>query len=416
MAAPWSHRSSLFLAASLLIIAGSLPARAAGWVNVTNNLGGVPDECGGVGHSFKVPGTATVIAGVAGDGLWATSDRGATWAKLGGTSGNAIKNRPTQMIFDPSSPETWWECGIYTAPGVFKTTDGGATWSPLGTIAHHDGMAVDLSDPQRRTLLAGGHEQSNTLYKSTDGGSTWTNIGGNLPGGTGYASYPYIVSAQIFLMGISTSGGIYRSTDGGASWNKVCNQNASSPILKSSAGDLYCAGGSGTMLKGDADGATWTSVTCGTSGSAPVELPGGRFAALSNNGVLISADRWTTWKTVASPLPSQITAMLGGMVYDEVGGAFYAWHWDCAPTTVASDVMWRYDTVFAATTRVTRSSITSLFDGTPPDASHDIGVSVFDAAGRAMSGRSMPANRPAPRDGLYFVKSSDRAAFVRVVR
>jgi photosystem II stability/assembly factor-like uncharacterized protein len=395
------------IAVSGALSIGLSPVHAAGWVNATGTLGGVATECGAVGHSFKVPNTNMVIAGVAGDGLWATTDKGVTWNKLGGSSGNAIKNRPTQMIFDPVSQGTWWECGIYTAPGVFKTTDGGATWSPLGNAWHHDGMAVDLSDPQRKTLLAGGHEQSSTLWKSTNGGSTWTNIGGSLPGG-GWSSYPFIIDAQTYLMGIANGGAVYKSNDGGATWSKVCSQTPSSPILKSSIGDLYCSGPNGTILKGSGDGTTWTSISCGAGGFAPVELPGGRIAALGNSGVLISADKGATWKTVPHPLPPAITSMLGGFLYDDVGGAFYAWHWDCSPTTVASDVMWRFDTLFTGTGAVISRPENLSIVKNGVFSRHSV-AAVFDASGRMVASKVASREVSIRSKGLEFVRMKDGA-------
>jgi len=50
---------------------------------------------------------------------------------------------------------------------------------------------VDFSDPERRNVIAGGHEQSRMVWKSTDGGQTWTNVGLNLPEGTKFSSQSF---------------------------------------------------------------------------------------------------------------------------------------------------------------------------------------------------------------------------------
>jgi photosystem II stability/assembly factor-like uncharacterized protein len=73
-------------------------------------------------------------------------------------------------VYDPENPNTYWESGIYNDGGVFRTDDGGATFQPLGNVTHIDAVSVDLTDPDRSTLLAGAHEQS-VLLRSGDGGT-----------------------------------------------------------------------------------------------------------------------------------------------------------------------------------------------------------------------------------------------------
>src|SRR4029079_8015651 len=154
---------------------------AASWVNVTGNLANMASECGNLTMLSAVPGSDTIIAGVALKGLWANSS-GNTWSHLGsGAGSDTITNRPSWITYDPLHPGVFWESGIYNGRGVFKTTDGGSTFRQLGSIAHNDYVSVDFGDPDRKTLLAGGHEQAQTVYRSTDGGQTWTNIGVTLP-------------------------------------------------------------------------------------------------------------------------------------------------------------------------------------------------------------------------------------------
>jgi photosystem II stability/assembly factor-like uncharacterized protein len=98
-------------------------------------------------------------------------------------------------VYDPENPNTYWESGSYNDGGVFRTDDGGATFQPLGNVTHIDAVSVDLTDPDRSTLLAGAHEQS-VLLRSGDGGNTWTDITGGLPNGRGFSSSPLVIDAQ----------------------------------------------------------------------------------------------------------------------------------------------------------------------------------------------------------------------------
>ena len=154
----------------------------AEWVNVTGNLAGMPSECGNLCLLSVVPGQDKIIAGIAKQGLWQTTDGGATWKALGqGAGSDSIVNRPSRIVYDPTSATAFWESGIYNSSGVYHTTNGGQTFRHLGGAKHNDFVDVDFADAKRRTLLAGGHEQSRMVWKSTDGGQSWTNVGVNLP-------------------------------------------------------------------------------------------------------------------------------------------------------------------------------------------------------------------------------------------
>src|ERR1043166_9062735 len=178
--------SRLLAAGVLFSLVFPVPAQ---WVNVTANLADIPSECGNLCLLSVVPGQDTIIAGVAKRGLWQTTDGGATWMPLGqGNGSDAIVNRPSWIEYDPTNANIFWESCIYNSSGVYHTTNGGQTFQHLGSAKHNDSLSVDFSDPKRRTLLAGGHEQSRTVWKSGDGGQTWTNIGSTLPEGTKFSS------------------------------------------------------------------------------------------------------------------------------------------------------------------------------------------------------------------------------------
>src|SRR6185436_5943023 len=124
------------------------------------------------------------------------------WTKLGSGGSTDITNGAVTVTFDPDHPETFWESGMY-GPAAYQTTDNGSSFTRLGTIEHVDVMSIDFSDADRKTLLAGAHEQKQKLYKSTDGGGTWNDIGMNMPAGSHFSSYPHIIDSQTFLVGCS---------------------------------------------------------------------------------------------------------------------------------------------------------------------------------------------------------------------
>jgi photosystem II stability/assembly factor-like uncharacterized protein len=323
--------------------------RAAAWVNAVGNLGSQASECGNMCRLFPVPNTDRVIAGVAGAGLWATTNAGLTWAKIGGDA--KIRNRPQEILFDPVQTNVFWEVGIYAAPGLFKTTDGGNSFTPLGKIGHNDGLGIDFTDPKRQTLIATGHEAVRKIYKSTDGGESFVEIGTNFPAGTKFTSTCQVLDARTYFVSCVGWGGgeagIWRTSDGGATWSKVCDQmpNPGGPVLRTTKGDFFWGSNNGgRLLKGSPDGATWSVVQApGAKAVSPIELPNGQIATLAKNGIIASADGGATWSTISPPPPYPANYhVVGGLVYSAKAGAFYVWFWDCG-NVVRTDAIWRYD-------------------------------------------------------------------------
>jgi hypothetical protein len=395
-----------FLVLLLLSVAVGVNAE---WVNATGNLAGQASECGDLQSIWAVPGQNMVITGVANNGIYGTTDGGATWTKQ---SGSAVTFRMLQMAFDPVDPNTWYACGIYHSPGVAKTTNGGSSWTGLGNTYHHDGFSVDFSDPNRQLLLAGTHENSSTLWKSSDGGQNWSNIG--CPGG-GNSCWPLILDTQTWLMGIQNNG-IHRTTNGGSSWTQVTSTAPKSAILKSSAGDLYVNRG-GTVMKGSPDGTSWSSTTMPISNdlAMPIELPDGKIASINNNGVYISDDKGATYTTGCRNLPSAITGFWGGIwgfCYNEVAGAFYTFYWKCSDAGISSDQIWRFDTLVEGSTALLRERRASV---SAPEVNLDEAAAVFDMLGRRVDMATVDRSRWLHSRNVYFVRMPD-GAIVRQVR
>ena len=309
----------------------SAGAPPSAWANATGNLAGLASECGNLTLVSATPGTMTVIAGVAKVGLFASKDRGAKWDALGKGSGSAtITNRPSSIVYDPEDATTFWESGIYNGGGVYRTNDAGEAFEQLGDVTHNDLVSIDFGDPDRKTLLVGGHEQKQTLYLSTDGGTSFEQIGKNLPADSHFSSNPLVLDQDSFLLGSCGYGdgacGIYRSTDRGAHWDRVSELPAQARPLVATDGTLYWSliydGG---IARSDDGGSSWTKASDNIVTGYPVELPDGRILALRGTHVVVSSDQASTWTEVGDALPWKPS----GVTYSVAAKTLFVWHWDC---------------------------------------------------------------------------------------
>lgn len=316
-------------------------APAATWENVTGNLAGMPSECGNLTIVQATPCSPQVVAGVAQKGLWQTSDGGQTWSALGAGAGSAtITNRPSSIVHDPAHPGVFWTSGIYNGAGIYRSDDDGVTFAQLGDIGHNDLVSVDFGDPDRKTLLAGGHEQKRTLYRSADGGQSWTNVGENLPSNSHFSSYPLLIDAETHLVGTCGWGdgtcGIWRTTDGGATWSQVSDLPAQATPLRTSDGTIYWPLGDGTLARSTDLGQSFSRLSTSLALVTPVELPDGRLVSVREGSLAISADDAETWSPIGEPLPFQPA----GLTYSAATRSFFVWHWDCG-NVVLSDAIQR---------------------------------------------------------------------------
>jgi photosystem II stability/assembly factor-like uncharacterized protein len=324
------------------------PAPTGEWENATNDLGKLADGGKDLTVLSTAPGGARVIAGIHSKGLWATEDAGETWTQLGmGAGSDIIDGGPTTITYDPDATDRFWVSGIYGA-GALRTDDDGETFEWLGELGHTDCISVDFTDPERKTLLAGPHEETQKLYRSVDGGDNWEDIGVNLPPDTNYTTLPLIIDTTTFLVGscgVATGKcGVFRSTDGGDSWDIVSETGVALPPLWASDGTIYWTAYGGGMIVSEDLGETWSDKLNGPAQTASpdlLELPDGRIVALGIEYPLATSDKGRTWKRIGGPLPFPgVNCGTYGLTYSAKLKMFFAHHNDCSGV-LSEDAVWR---------------------------------------------------------------------------
>ncbi len=299
-----------FLAAAATV-AGAVPVPAAAqpvppslyqemhWRSIGPFRGGRTRAVAGV------PGTPdTLYIGVCDGGVWRSTDYGRTWTPI-------FDGQPTGSIgaiaVAPSDPSTLYVASgeglqrpdLSVGDGVYRSTDGGATWTHVGLADGQQipSLAVDPRDPRRVFAAVLGHpygpNAERGLFRTTDGGASWEKVL-FLDADTGAddvvvdPAHPDVVYVT-FWQGRQGpweygndygggNGGIYKSTDGGDTWARlggglpdhlVQAHLAIAPsrperlyaVLATTLGSAYQSGEGQALYRSDDAGATWTSVT-----------------------------------------------------------------------------------------------------------------------------------------------------------
>ncbi|MBX7214307.1 MAG: hypothetical protein K1X39_09890 [Thermoflexales bacterium] len=179
-----------------------------------------------------------------GDGVYKSTDAGATWTNVGLAETRHI----ARVRVHPTNPDIVYVAALGNAwgpgkdRGVYRSIDGGATWKQVLFKSPRAG-AIDLSmDPRNPRILyatlwhaqrqphrldSGGADSA--IYRTTDGGDTWTEITRNpgLPKGVlgkmGIAASG-AQSGRVYAIVEAEDGALFRSDDFGATWTRLSEQ------------------------------------------------------------------------------------------------------------------------------------------------------------------------------------------------
>ncbi|MCW3099198.1 MAG: hypothetical protein JWL77_4816 [Chthonomonadaceae bacterium] len=234
-------------------------------------------------------------------GVWKTTSAGATWYPIFDSIKEASSVGAVQVA--PSDPNVIYAGmgdmitggGINRGNGVYKSTDAGATWQHLGLekTEHIPSILVDPHDPNLVMVAAQGpinaKSDARGLYRSTDGGKTWKrtlriddetgvqkiawdydhpnvmlattmhyyNAPGQVRGpGGGGGGAPGQRAAQV--------GGLYKSTDEGLTWKEltddslpeITGRTSCAIAMNTDSQRMYVVGNFG-LYRSDDGGATW---------------------------------------------------------------------------------------------------------------------------------------------------------------
>jgi hypothetical protein len=177
-------------------------------------------------------------------GMFLSSNRGASWTKLASTNIYSTSIIASASILFASTSYN----------GIFRSTDNGATWTASNTGLADTSMNTLFVSGS--TLIAGARKG---IFRSTDNGGHWT---GNNTGLCNAHVVALVASgAELYA---ATTDDIYRSTSNGENWIKVFNGNQYTTLydLAVSGSSIFAGTNTGVYRSMD-NGATWTETNTG---------------------------------------------------------------------------------------------------------------------------------------------------------
>ncbi|HUY19240.1 MAG TPA: choice-of-anchor D domain-containing protein [Candidatus Binataceae bacterium] len=289
---------------------------------IENQFGGTTPLDNATGRVTAIavdPRTADIFVGGAGGGVWRSSDGGVSFVPV-------FDSQPTQIIGaiaidSTTTPNSTIYVGSgegneaidsYYGLGVFKSSDLGASWTQLGgTTFNGMGIAALAIDPSHSpphlfialtdSLSAGradpqmleGNPGRQGLWYSPDGGASWSHVGAffcsNCPANDVVVdpNNPNSVWAAIEW------DDVYHSLDGGLTWTRACFTNDSPCSVPAGYGQIgrdsiaLAAADPGTVyvMVGNVDGAAYAGFVKSTNNGA--SWSNGVVPSVTINGVTL---------------------------------------------------------------------------------------------------------------------------------
>lgn len=292
----------------------------------------------------------TVYSGTLFQGVWKTTNCGASWVKLiaGTNSMDVNRGMNWTLAVDPQDPNVVYTNSGYGSNGLFKSSDGGHNWTDIWsdksqpelskafTYNFANVIAIDPSDHQHVLLTF--HEAcldphpATCIVESFDAGANWRIIDGEPEwnGNEGQVIF-FLNDSKTWLWGSQTNG-FWRTGDSGETWQAIPKMTTShlqgSQILRTQAGTFFAAGADGIWTSPDGNADTWqliadTGPIVGGLVSDGTEMYASTcyFGGFCNPRYLHSAETdGKAWTAMASPKLSQG----GNLGYDKAHKLLYS--------------------------------------------------------------------------------------------
>ncbi|GAA4877211.1 RICIN domain-containing protein [Kitasatospora terrestris] len=198
----------------------------------------------------------TLLLGTRKNGLWRSTDRGATWSQVssfpvkdGASSGGGV----SFVTYGPSGSRTVYVGVGDRSTSLYRSTDGGSTWQavpgqPTGQLPQHGVLSGDGSLYLTYTNALGPNGVTGgSVWKYAPVGGAWKDVSPS-KGGYGFSGLAVDPQKPSTVM-VTTldrwwpEDEVYRSTDGGATWKALAGTS-----VRDASGAPYVGTGIGHWM------------------------------------------------------------------------------------------------------------------------------------------------------------------------
>ncbi len=171
-------------------------------------------------------------------GVMKSTDGGISWNQTGLSYQTSSRQQIHRLLSHPTIAGKLYAA---TSQGLFVTSDAGATWQKKSTINFRD---LEIRPGSEVMIGCEGRD----IHRSTDGGNTWAKITTSIPNSVGRISLAISPANPDYMYALCADnakgwgfGGLYRSVDGGKTWVS----RSTTPNILSHSVDGSQAGGQG---------------------------------------------------------------------------------------------------------------------------------------------------------------------------
>lgn len=329
------------------------------------------------------PSNGKILMAATSNGLYRTTDAGATWTQIWATS-----------TYDVEFQHNNGNIVYATTSQVMKSTDGGATFVALTASCPGSRYNIEIARSNTKTLYT--LCTNGTVQKSTDAGATWTTT--TAPGVTLYGYYDNVLAVSpidanlVYVAGFN----IRRTTNGGTTWAAVTTaghvDNHCIEFFPSSSSNILC-GNDGGLFKTINSAASWTSLNntlaitqfyrlgicktdanimiCGAQDNGNMKYTGGSsFTNITNADGMEGFIDWNNCKNIYAGIQyGGCYRSLGGGAFTNIspgGGGAWVTPW-CQDWVTANTIYAGTDKVYKSTNQgTTWAAISPVLAGAGP--------------------------------------------------